>query len=181
LGFLQAQPVRAESSDPHNIALHLYGAYTPGSPGYGNEMWAYGAAIQWGLSEHLAVSIDASQFSQDRYSITPVVGGLTYRPATPAKVRPTFEGGFGFYRLELPGVSAPLGLSSAGYPRDQFQYPASRHVLFGRNVAGGFVGAGAEAMLSSRLGLGSGVRIHGWADRPWSMMLALRTGLSYRF
>jgi len=193
--FLGSQSARAESSDPQSITLHLYGAFTPNSSSYGNnvhrEMWAYGGAIQWGLAQHWAVSIDASRFSADRHSISPFVGGLTYRPAFSAKVRPWLEGGVGSYRLVDPALFFRYGLGSSGNLRDQFSMPPP--AIDSRSEPGGFVGAGADAMFSRSLGLDLGVRLHNWRDQHistigpphevtrWGSMAALRTGLFYRF
>jgi|SRR5688572_3172848 len=196
--FLGPQPAYAEEPEVHSVTLQLYGALTPRSAGYGSnsrgEMWAYGGAVQWGLAEHWAVSIDASRFAAGRSSITPFVGGLIYRPITSAKVRPWLEFGAGSYRYVEPRSSLRvIALGSSGDLRDQF-FQGPNIAPRSRADVGGFIGAGVDAMFSRSLGLGIGVRIHNWRESRservvsgwhevtnWSGMLALRTGLSYRF
>jgi hypothetical protein len=166
--------------------LRLYGSWTSGAGGsFGaTSSFGVGGALHWTLSDRWQASLDASRYAFERRSITPFLAGASYGPRRWSAVRPYVELGAGYYRLSRTSDLGIIALGSSGYPRDQFGGgPASSIV---HDAVGGYFGAGLDIGLTSRLGLDAAVRGYNWVDveasrHEWDGMLALRSGLSYRF
>jgi hypothetical protein len=167
--------------------LILYGVVTPEAGGFvgsSGPRWGYGVGFQWQLSDRVALSLDGSRVASDSKSVAPFGLGLIYGSSSSRAVRPYVEGGAGYYRFTEPGVFT-RALASSGNPRDAFTFPPSSESV--SSVAwGGYLGAGVDWGLTSRVGIGAGVRAHNWLERSghlpgWDGLITLRTGLSYRF
>ncbi|HKQ18867.1 MAG TPA: hypothetical protein VJW75_03895 [Candidatus Eisenbacteria bacterium] len=176
LGLLSLAPPTLASlpgGEPRASSLRIFGAYLPDRLEWDDARWGYGLAARTSLSRRWGIDVGIARFTSSDRALTPVTVGFAYGPETRSGVRPWVEFGAGLYRLE--STISPFVVA----PTIPYHIPRVGLRETRRNNAGGYVGVGLDVPLSSRVGLGTGVRMHGWSYPDG--MIAAQTGLSFAF
>lgn len=172
-----ASLANGEAEAPRATALRIYGAYLPDRLEWDETHWGFGIAARSLLNPRWGIDVGAARFVSSDRALTPMTIGLAYGPEARKGPRPWVEFGVGLYRLESTIsriVVIPTIPSDPYYNTERTRPHETR-----RNNAGGYLGVGFDLPLSERIGLGTGVRIHGWSYPD--ALIALQSGLSFAF
>lgn len=184
VGFLSLTPpalaslARGDAEAPRPSSLRIYGAYLPDRVEWDNTHWGFGIAARTTVNSRWGIDFGVARFASSDRSVMPVTVGFAYGPEGGNGLRPWVELGAGYYRLGGPGVVSRVDPAFSSTGNYSTFVPARRPPTHRYNV-GGYFGVGFDVPLSSRLGVGTGLRIHGWSDPD--ALIALQTGLSYGF
>lgn len=155
-------------------SLRVYGSYMPDRLEWNDTHWGYGIAARTTLTSRWSADVGAARFASSDRSITPVTLGFAYGPESRKALRPWVEFGAGYYGREaLAGAGINPAMSSTGTYYNLDRAPTRLH----RYNLGGYFGLGFDAQLVGRLGLGTGLRIHGWSGPDG--LIALQSGLTF--
>ena len=167
-----------------STSITLYGVATPSDLKQESAV-GYGVGLQWLLTPHWALQLNASHIAGGSTSTAPVsIGAVFHHPL--GAFRPWFEAGASYFRFREPDPDlARIALSSAGNPRDVFPV-ASQAPEVTTHAWGGYLGVGADLALGSRLTFQNGVRLYNWGgrtgvDKGWEGLIEVRSGIGFGF
>lgn len=160
-----------EAEPPSTSSLRIYGAYLPDRLQWDDARWGFGFATRTTLDPRWGIDVGAARFAGPDRSITPMTVGIAYGPVSRGGLRPWLGVGVGYYRLESSSAVARV------IPTLAYYEPEGSRPKYHRNNVGGYFGLGLDVPLTGRLGLGTGLRIHGWSGPD--ALIALQSGLNF--
>jgi outer membrane protein with beta-barrel domain len=167
-----------------STSITLYGVATPSDLNQESAV-GYGVGLQWALTPHWALQLNASRIASGSTSTAPVSAGVAFHPRAGA-LRPWFEAGASYFRFREPDYQRVIAMSSGGNARDIFPSGSPSVPDISSHAWGGYFGLGADLAVSSRITFQNGVRLYNWGGRPntdkgWEGLVEFRSGIGFGF